>query len=257
MTTLKDNGGNDGESGSKNNPKGNPKSNPKGNPRLELTNKPRAESLKSPATDYSKSAADFAEFVRLWHHGQGFSLPKVHRLIINFLIDCLKRRSRYVYLVAFRNSGKSTLMGLFAAWMLRRDPNLRILILTADILLSCKMVRHIRSVIEDHPHTDGLKTKLTQGGQYQWTKDQFTVARSAVWRDPSVLARALNTNYTGSRADIILCDDIEVPSTCNTSYKRRQMRDKLTEMDYVLSPGGMIVFGGTPHTKHSIYYERN
>ena len=116
------------------------------------------------------SAEKFTRFVRRWNRTQGFILPKIHELMIDFLCDCIKRRRRYIYLVAFRNSGKSTIMGLLAAWLLKCDPSLRILVLTADILLSCKMVRHIRTIIEEHPDTRRLKLGSRRPrGQYQWT----------------------------------------------------------------------------------------
>src|SRR5690349_20890136 len=47
-----------------------------------------------------------------------------------------------------------------------------------------------------------------------WAMDRFTVARQAVLRDPSMLAQGLSGNITGARADLIICDDVEVAGNC-------------------------------------------
>lgn len=62
-------------------------------------------------------------------------------------------------------------------------------------------------IIEQHPLTLGLKPAR----QDQWASDQFTVNRNMELRDPSMLAKGLGANITGLRADIIICDDVEVP----------------------------------------------
>ncbi len=212
-----------------------------------------ADNRPAPLAAAVGSAENFIRFVALWNRLQGQQTPRIHPVMADFLCRALGRGYRYVYLVAFRNSGKSTLIGLFIAWLLKNDPELRALVITADILLSIKMVRHARSVAETHPHMRGAMPKR---GKDKWAENQFTVTRRRQSRDPSVLARALGANFTGSRADIIICDDIEVPSTCSSAYRRKRMRDKIAEVDYVLEPGGAVVFIGTPHAKNTIYYER-
>ena len=58
----------------------------------------------------------------------------------------------------------------------------------------------------------------------QWAADQFTVRRRLTRRDPSLLARGIGANITGSRADVVICDDVEVPNTCATALRREELR---------------------------------
>ena len=58
-------------------------------------------------------------------------------------------------LLVFRNAGKSTLVGIFCAWLLLNDPDLRILVLAAEHDLARKMVRNVKRIIERHPLTRG------------------------------------------------------------------------------------------------------
>ncbi|MBK66799.1 MAG: hypothetical protein CMP22_01550 [Rickettsiales bacterium] len=151
--------------------------------------------------------------------------------------------------MAFRACGKSTLVGLFCAWLLYQNPNLRILVLAADLPLSRKMVRNVKRIIERHPITRVLKPKAPD----QWASERFTVIREIESRDPSMLARSVMANMTGSRADVIICDDVEVPNTCETAEKRSTLREKLAEAEYVLVPNGTQLFVGTPHHYETIY----
>lgn len=192
---------------------------------------------------------DFAAFVWIWNQRQGQQTPAIHIRMARWLEQAWRTGDLELLLMAFRNSGKSTLVGLFCAWLLSVDSGQRILVLAADLSLARKMVRNVKRIIERHPLCRGLKPKRAD----QWAADQFTVRRPQEWRDPSMLAKGVSANLTGSRADVIIYDDVEVPNTCDTAPKRADLRARLAEATYVLVPGGLHLFIGTPHTYYSIY----
>jgi hypothetical protein len=68
-----------------------------------------------------------------------------------------------------------------------------------------------------------------------------------------MLAKGIGANITGSRADVVICDDVEVPNTCDSAPKRQDLRARLQEIDYVIVPGGLQLYVGTPHTYYTIY----
>jgi hypothetical protein len=191
----------------------------------------------------------FAEFVEIWNKDQNQTTPTHHKKITSWLEGSWKKNERELLLMAFRNSGKSTLVGLFCAWLLVCEPSLRIMVLAADLSLARKMTRNVKRIIERHPACTGMKPKSRD----QWASDQFTVNRDSELRDPSMLAKGIVANITGSRADIVICDDVEVPNTSDSQQKREDLRDRLDEIDYVLVPGGLQLYVGTPHTFHTIY----
>jgi predicted phage terminase large subunit-like protein len=194
---------------------------------------------------------DFPEFVILWNRLQKQDTPRVHRRIVKWLAAAWRENNRELLLMAFRNCGKSSLVGLFCAWLLSRDPDLRILVMAADFALAKKMVRNVKRIIERHPLCRGLKPSRRD----QWAADQFTVLRRGELRDPSMLAKGMGANITGSRADVVVCDDVEVPNTCDSAPKRADLRARLHEIEYVLSPGGLQLYVGTPHSYYTIYAE--
>ena len=188
------------------------------------------------------------EFVWIWMHVLHLSFPRHHRAMCRFLerIWCVEKQG---LLMAFRASGKSTLVGLFCVWLLLQNPNLRILIVAADHALAKKMVQHIKRIIDMHPLCAHMKPIHPE----EWASDCLSIQREASGRDPSVLARGLGSNLTGCRADVIICDDVEVPKNCDTGPKRQELRRKLAELDYILTPKGMVLYIGTPHTQETLY----
>lgn len=192
---------------------------------------------------------DFDVFVSTWNEHQGQTTPELHAEIARWLAERWRAGDRALLLLAFRNAGKSTQVGLFCAWLLARDPDVRIVVLAADFALARKMVRNVKRIIERHPLTLGMKPDRAD----QWASDQFTVNRRRELRDPSMLAKGIGANVTGSRADVVICDDVEVPNTADTAPKRADLRERLEEIDFVLVPGGTTLYVGTPHTYYSIY----
>ena len=195
---------------------------------------------------------DFSVFLALWNVTQNYRTPTIHFRLATWLQRCWELGETRLLLQAFRASGKSTLAGLFVAWLIWRDPDLRVLVLSAEASLSQKMARNIRKIIERHP----LTTRLRPSSPDQWASDRFTVNRNRVSRDPSVLAKGLYANLTGARADVIICDDVEVPNTCDTAEKREKLRDRLSENQFILTPGGTQIYIGTPHTYYTLYADK-
>ncbi|MBD5405977.1 phage terminase large subunit [bacterium] len=191
----------------------------------------------------------FLEFLKVWSKEQGILLPEHHKRIAEWLESVYYSDKKRGLLLAFRSSGKSTVVGLFCSWLLYINPNIRILVIAADTVLAKKMVRNIKKIVETHPMLEEIKPKKKQ----EWASGSFTVERSLALRDPSVMAVGLLSNATGSRADVIICDDVEVPKNCDTYQKRCDLREKLLELNFILVPNGMQIFIGTPHTFDTIY----
>ncbi len=200
-------------------------------------------------TDQGMKTVDFKIFLVLWNRMQGQATPAVHLRMAQWLQDGWQAGDTRLLLMAFRSCGKSTIVGLFAAWLFYINPNLRILVLAAEGTLARRMVRNVRRIIERHPLTIELKPDNPD----QWAGERFTISRPLELRDPSMIARGIDANITGSRADIVICDDVEVPNTCDTVEKRRNLREVLGELEYILVPGGTILYVGTPHHWHTIY----
>ena len=128
-------------------------------------------------------------------------------------------------------------------------PESRILILSAESGLASRMVNHIKNIMENHPYCSDILPDVKK----EWGAHKMTIKRPIGIREPSVICQGITGNITGMRADLIICDDVEVPNTCNTQQKRNNLRERLHELDFILSPHGSMIYIGTPHTKDTIY----
>lgn len=118
----------------------------------------------------------FFEFIYLWLHIQGLKVPKHQRRMAKWLEHvCDNASERRGLLMAFRNSGKSTIVGLFCAWVLFRHNSLRILVLAADYALAKKMVRNVKRIIEQHPLTKGYRNRT--GRSFDGRRDRYDLCK--------------------------------------------------------------------------------
>lgn len=192
---------------------------------------------------------EFYNFLDKWNDLLGFETPAHHRQIMRFLFDIWTCEPKRGLLMAFRHSGKSTVVGIFAACVLYHRPETRILILSAETSLASRMVSHIKHILENHPWC----TDMIPANKKEWASGRITINRPVGIREPSVICQGVHGNITGMRADLIICDDVEVPNTSNTSTKRENLRERLRELDFILSPSGTMIYIGTPHTHDTIY----
>ena len=101
----------------------------------------------------------FPQFVWLWNRSQGQSTPEIHIRMAKWLGRSWEDGDRRLLLLCFRSAGKSTLIGLFCSWLILNNPNLRILVLSAEYDLAKKMARNVKNIIERHPLTTNLLPK--------------------------------------------------------------------------------------------------
>ncbi|MDR2685598.1 MAG: phage terminase large subunit [Rickettsiales bacterium] len=189
------------------------------------------------------------EFIDAWNELLGMKTPRHHADMARFFVRTIFGGGHRGLMMCFRHSGKSSVVGIMTAWLLTERPDARILILSAEQTLSSRMVSHIKNIIENHPKCEGMVPNVKK----EWASHKITIERPVGPREPSVICQGVHGNITGMRADLIICDDVEVPNTSNTAQKRANLRERLRELDFILSPGGAMLYLGTPHTADTIY----
>lgn len=190
--------------------------------------------------------ADFSTFFQLWADLMGWEVPDLHWQMVRWLERC---DDPVRVLMVFRGAAKSTTYAIYKAWKLYRDRAWRSLVWAADDPLSTKLTRDTLNVLRRHPLCDGMLPSKP-GAQSFW------VNGSSDARNPSMQAVGVNGNATGSRADDIDFDDVEVPKNIKTPEARQNLRLKIEESTHIAVPGAQKTYIGTPHTHDSIYTEQ-
>lgn len=191
-------------------------------------------------------AINFVQFFLEWAELQGWEVPLLHIRMCDWMETCL---ARVRVLKVFRGAGKSTLYAVYKAWVLYCDATWRSQIWSADDDLATAMTRDTLNVLRNHPRCEGmLPNKLGV--------EQFWVNGSTDVRNPSMKANGVLSNATGSRANAVDFDDIEVPKNILQEHARVRLRDRIAESTHILLPDGQKTYIGTPHTHDSIYDEQ-
>lgn len=188
----------------------------------------------------------FLTFFIMWSKVMGWTVPALHVRVCLWLEACV---SRIRVLKIFRGAAKSTIYAIFKAWQLYCDCTHRSLVWSEDGKLATKMTRDTLSVLRRHPLCKGMLPPAP-GAQ------EFWVNGATDWRNPSMAAHGVLSNATGSRANDVDFDDIEVPKNIKTKEAREKLRERIGESTHILLPGGSKTYIGTPHTHDTIYDEQ-
>lgn len=178
-------------------------------------------------------------------------LPQPTRVqldIARFLVSGGRRR----FIQAFRGVGKTFLTAAYVVWRLWKDPDLKIMIVSANEAFATEIATFIKQII-DHPAGEGLWSELRPRLGQRQSVLAFDVGPAKTDKSPSVKAVGITGQMTGSRAGLIIFDDVEVPKNSETETMREKLVAKMAEGAAILKPGGEIIYLGTPQSEQSIY----
>ena len=191
---------------------------------------------------------DFKNFLAvIWEH---LNLPVPTSVQLD-MADYLHNGPRRLVLEAFRGVGKSWITAAFVAWQLLLDPQLKIMVVSANKDRANDFSIFVKRLIDEVPILQHLKPHSEQ----RRSNISFDVGPAQADQSPSVKSVGITGQLTGSRANIIICDDGEVPKNSYTHTQRMRLLELIREFEAVVKPGGRICYLGTPQTEASIYNE--
>jgi len=167
------------------------------------------------------------------------------------IADYLQHGPKRLQIQAFRGVGKSWITGAFVLWTLFNDPEKKIMIISASKERADNMSIFLQKLIIETPWLNHLQPKSDDG---RWSRISFDVACSP-HQAPSVKSVGITGQLTGSRADLMILDDIEVPGNSMTELMRENLLQLCTEAESILTPknDSRIMYLGTPQTTFTIY----
>jgi len=198
-------------------------------------------------SELERKLKDFRNFVYLaWDH-LGLPEPTPVQLDIS---QYLQKGPRRRVVQAFRGVGKSWLTSAYAVFRLLHDPRLNILVVSASKQRADDFSTFTLRLINEIPICQHLKPREDQRN----SKIAFDVGPAPASQAPSVVSKGITSQITGSRADLIIADDVESLNNSATFLMREKLQHSIAEFEAVLKPGGEILFLGTPQTEQSIYH---
>lgn len=201
------------------------------------------------AKHIERMKGDFVAFLFvLW---MALGLPKPTKCQIDMARKLSAGDNRRFILQAFRGIGKSFITCAFVVWKLWNNPQLKFMIVSASKERADANSVFIKRIIDLLPFLHELKPRP---GQRDSTIS-FDVGPATPDHSPSVKSVGITGQLTGSRADILIADDVEVPNNSATQAARDRLGELVKEFDAILKPGGTIIYLGTPQTEMTLYRE--
>ena len=151
----------------------------------------------------------------------------------------------------FRGVGKSWICSAFVVHQLLLDPTKNILVVSASKTRADDFSTFTLRLIHEMPILEHLKPQDKQ----RFSKISFDVGPAPASHAPSVKSLGITSQLTGSRADIIVADDVEVPNNSATQGMRDKLAEQIKEFDSIIKPeeDSRIIFLGTPQCEDTVY----
>ena len=192
---------------------------------------------------------DFRLFLTaIWTH---LALPPPTRAQL-CIAEYLQHGPKRLQIQAFRGVGKSWITAAFVLWTLYNDPNKKIMVVSASKDRADSFSIFCQRLILEVPWMSHLRPK---NDDQRWSRVSFDVGTAAPHQAPSVKSVGITGQLTGSRADLMVLDDVEVPNNSMTELQREKLLQLVTECESILTPkpDSRIMFLGTPQTTFTVY----
>jgi len=196
----------------------------------------------------------FARFVL----GYDKLVPRIHRPVCDMLQSILKERRTQdnVRLYIPRGTFKSTLASkALPLWILLNEPNAKILLISLTDNVATKLAREIRWHVEHNPLFEALYGDWRTGAPV-WNENEFVLPQRTVGSsDPSLEARGVGSNLTGSHYDYIIDDDVVGRPDKESPAEREKKKERMDEYIPILNPDGARAGLGTfwHHDDYHVY----
>ena len=165
------------------------------------------------------------------------------------MADWLQSGPRRRVLMAFRGVGKSWITSAYVMHSLLLDPSRQFLVVSASKNRADEFTNFCKKLMNAVPIYQHLLPRDNQRD----SAIAFDVAPAPPSHAPSVKSLGITGQLTGSRADEVILDDVEVANNSATATMRELLRERIKEVDAIIKPGGRVTFLGTPQTEESIY----
>ena len=193
--------------------------------------------------------SDFRYFLTaIWTH---LNLPAPTRAQL-CIAEYLQHGPKRLQIQAFRGVGKSWITAAFVLWTLFIDPDRKVMVVSASKDRADSFSIFCQRLILEVPWLAHLKPK---NDDQRWSRISFDVGPATPHQAPSVKSVGITGQLTGSRADLMVLDDVEVPNNSMTELQRGKLLQLVTECESILTPkkDSRIMFLGTPQTTFTIY----
>lgn len=171
-----------------------------------------------------------------------------------------RQEAKHHQLLLFpRDHGKSRLVAYRVAWMLTRDPTLRVLYISATSNLAEKQLTFIKGILTSDIYRRYWPQHVNkeEGKRSKWTNSEIALdhplRKQENVRDPSIFTAGLTTSITGMHCDIAVLDDVVVQENAYNEEGRNKVRQQYSLLSSIEGADAYEWVVGTRYHPKDLY----
>jgi phage terminase large subunit-like protein len=218
----------------------------------------RNTKLPSRADEIREAAeADLESFIRLVSPKQ--VLGSIHQEICGWWTR--EDAKTHQILLMPRDHGKSRLIAYRVAWMVTKQPDIRILYISATSNLAEKQLKFIKDILTSSVYKKYWPDMIhdREGDREKWTQTEISVdhpkRKEEAVRDPTIFTGGLTTSLTGLHCDVAVMDDVVVFENAYTEIGRDAVSTQYSLLTSIMGTDERAWVVGTRYHPKDLYSE--
>lgn len=158
-----------------------------------------------------------------------------------------------------RDHQKSRMVAFRVVWYLTRNPDHRVLYISATSNLAEKQLKFMKDIFTSPIYRRywPLMTNPEEGKRAKWTSTEIELdhpkrSEEGV-RDPSIFTAGLTTSITGLHCDVAVLDDTVVPENAYTEEGRSKVKTQYSHLSSIEGAGAQEWIVGTRYHPKDLY----
>lgn len=158
-----------------------------------------------------------------------------------------------------RDHQKSRLAAYRVAWEITRQPDIRVLYISATANLAEKQLKFIKDILTSSIYTRYWPDMINQreGDREKWTQTEISVdhpkRKEEAVRDPTIFTGGLTTSLTGLHCDVAVMDDVVVFENAYTELGRDAVSTQYSLLTSIMGTDERCWVVGTRYHPKDLY----
>ena len=202
-----------------------------------------------------RAEASLEAFIRLVHPHR--ELGEVHLDLIKWWQR--NDASSHQLVLLPRDHQKSALLAYRVAWMITKNPAIRILYISSTANLATKQLKFIKDILlsKNYKKYWPEMVNAQESAREKWTETEISVdhpkRKQETVRDPTVFTAGLTTNIVGLHCDIACLDDVVTDDTAYTDEGRTKVRNQVSYLASIAGTESLLWAVGTRYHPLDLY----
>lgn len=202
-----------------------------------------------------RAEEDLEAFIRLVHPQR--VLGNIHRQIIRWWTR--EGAKTHQLLLLPRDHMKSALIAYRVAWMITRNPTIRVLYISSTSNLATKQLKFIKDILtcKQYQYYWPDMVHPEEGKREKWTETEISVdhplRKEEAVRDPTIFTGGLTTSLTGLHCDVAVLDDTVVQENAYTEDGREKTKTQYSLLSSIEGTEALEWVVGTRYHPKDLY----